>query len=71
MKKTIILLILLAAFIYGCAQQAEQQPSQEQPSQPKVTTPVEEIAADELAKEIPEEQGNGSELNDLLVNSVG
>jgi|GEM_PF-5311544 len=71
MNKTIIIIsLLLAAFLFGCAQKAEQPPSQKQPEQPRITTPVEEIAANELEKEMPSEEGNFTELDELLVSSV-
>ncbi|MEM3555985.1 MAG: DUF6479 family protein [Candidatus Micrarchaeia archaeon] len=69
-KAILIALLLIAAFIFGCAQKAEQPPQQEQPEQPKVTTPIEDIAANELEKEMPAGEENFTELDELLVNSA-
>ncbi|QLJ52486.1 MAG: hypothetical protein Sv326_0311 [Candidatus Fermentimicrarchaeum limneticum] len=69
MKKTIALILLLvSAMLFGCTQKGGAQPSGGQPgTQPKVTAAVEDIAADELAKQIPSGEENFTELDDILV----
>jgi len=67
MKKTIaVILLLVSAMLFGCMQKAEENPPSQPSGQPQVTTAVEDIAADELAKQIPSGEGNFTELDDIL-----
>jgi PBP1b-binding outer membrane lipoprotein LpoB len=72
MKKIIaaLALLLIAAILFGCMQKTEQKPPEQPPEQPQVTIPVENIAADELAKEIPSGDENMTGLDDILIGTV-
>ncbi|NYZ76274.1 hypothetical protein H0N98_03420 [Candidatus Micrarchaeota archaeon] len=71
MKKIIafVALLFIAAVLFGCTQQGQQNPPSQQPEgQPQVTfAPVEDIAAQQLESEIPNGNENLTDLNDVLV----
>jgi len=73
----IVALLLVAAMLFGCMQNAQQNPPPQQPpsqqppqGQPQVTTPVEDIAAQQLENELPSANENLTNLNDMLVNAT-
>lgn len=79
MKRLIffIVLLLFSAFLFGCTQSGgENQPSgsgtSEGGEKPAIVTrQVEDLAADELAKEIPSMDENMTELDGILIGTAG
>jgi hypothetical protein len=67
---SILILLLFAAFLFGCTQQG-QPPSQQPPGQPQVTAaPVEDVAAQALENNVPSSNENLTNLDDMLVNGT-
>ncbi|MCX6776103.1 MAG: hypothetical protein NT130_04625 [Candidatus Micrarchaeota archaeon] len=68
----IVALLLAAAMLFGCTQNAQQPPSQQPPQgQPQVTiTPVEDIAAQQLESELPSGYENLANLDDMLFDAT-